>query len=248
MIQVHQFHPRPAFGDAASNHVLSLQALLRAQGYRSDIYCEEQPLHFEGQTRPIAAYSSVSAPENVLLLHYTMIYSQDVLAWLRGLPDRKVLVYHNITPHTYFARINQSYYETARQGREQLRQIREMFDAGWGVSTYNCDDLAQMGWTRLDVLPIVVEPRRYAIRPARGVMRQWAGKANVLFVGRVSPNKCFEDLIVTFAHLKRHVRPDANLLLVGSTAKMGPYLDYLRALIGQLGLADVAFTGHVSSA
>ena len=68
-----------------------------------------------------------------------------------------------------------------------------------------------------------------------------------MFVGRLSPNKRFEDIILTFYHIKKFVRPDARLLLVGSVQKMTPYFEFLQALVSRLGLSDVVFTGHVST-
>jgi glycosyltransferase involved in cell wall biosynthesis len=246
-VQVHQFHPTVSYGDAISNQVLSLQGLLRKMGYRSEIFCEQLPIQFEGRARLVRRYDRHSSPRNVLLLHFSLGYPPNVIAWLRQLPDQKVIVYHNITPHTYFAGTNDVYLEAARAGREQLRQLSGMVDAGWGVSTFNCRELAECGWSKLGVLPIIFDPKRYEIRPHRGVLRQWQDGLNVLFVGRVSPNKCLEDLILTFHYLKGCVRPDARLLLVGSAKGMEPYLEFLQALASKLSLSEVIFPGHVSN-
>ncbi len=244
-MQIHQFHPTVSFGDAVSNQILSLQRLLRRMGYRSEIFCEQPPIQFEGRARPMEQYPA--SPDNLLLLHFSLGYSPYVLSWLERIPDRKVLIYHNITPHTYFAGVNERYREAARIGREQLDHLSELVEAGWGVSAFDARELTERGWSRTGVLPIVFDPERYAVRPDRKMMRQWRGGLNVLFVGRLSPNKRVEDLILTFYYLKRFVRPDARLLLVGSTRGMEPYLAFLRALVERLRLPDVVFTGHVST-
>ena len=246
-MEVHQFHPSVSYGDAIGSQILALQRLLRRIGFRSEVFCYHPPLHFEGRAWQIADYASCSSSENVLLLHYSIGYPADVLAWLEQVPDRKVLVYHNITPHAYFAGVNDTYFEAARAGRQQLRQFSTLTEAGWGVSSYNCRELAECGWDRLGVLPIVFDSRRYGARPDRKVLGRWQGGLNILFVGRVSPNKRLEDLILTFYYLKRFVRPGAKLLLVGSASGMEPYLEFLQALVARLGLSDVSFTGHVSN-
>lgn len=245
MSGVHQFHPTVSYGDAVSNQILSLQRLLRRMGHRSEIFCERLPLHFAGRARPIAQYARYSSPANILLLHFSLRYSAEVMAWLEQIPDRKVVVYHNITPSAYFAGVNDAYLQAAQAGREQLDRLRTLAEAGWGVSKFNCQELAGRGWSRLGVLPIIFDPRRYTARPDRKVLKRWQDGVNVLFVGRVSPNKRFEDLILTFHYLKRLVRPDARLLLVGSAQGMEPYLEFLRALVERLSLSDVVFTGHV---
>ena len=247
-MQVHQFYPIVVYGGAASNQILNLQRLLWRMGHRGEIFCEQLPLQFEGRARHIAQYARYSSPGDVLLLHFSMAYSAEVLSWLEQIPDRKVVVYHNITPHTYFAGIDDLYFEAARAGREQLDHLRTLAEAGWGVSEFNCQELAARGWTRLGVLPIVFDPRRYAVRPDRRILKRWQDGVNVLFVGRLSPNKRFEDLILTFYYLKRFVRPDARLLLVGSAQQnVQPYREFLEALVARLGLSDVVFTGHVST-
>lgn len=247
-MQIHQFHPTVAYGNAIGDQVLSLQRLLRHLGYSSEIFCEQLPLHFQGRTRRIAQYSHYSSPANILLLHFSLGYSPAVLSWLEQVPDRKVVVYHNITPHVYFDGINDVYREAAEVGREQLDRLSVLTEAGWGDSTFNCQELVERGWTRLGVLPIIFDPQRYRVCPERQVLQRWQGGVNILFVGRVSPNKRFEDLILTFYYVKRLVRPEARLLLVGSWRGMEPYLDFLQALIERLGLSDVFFAGHVSTA
>lgn len=168
--------------------------------------------------------------------------------WLQQLPDRKVIVYHNITPYNYFEGISEIYYEQTYSGRKQLEQLHSMTVAGWGDSDFNRRELTQLGWQRTAVLPIVFEPAQYRIKPDRTVLRQLGRDDgfNVLFVGRLVPNKRFEDLILTFYYLKKFIEPQARLLLVGSTVQMERYLAYLQALVERLELTDVVFTGHVS--
>ncbi len=72
-------------------------------------------------------------------------------------------------------------------------------------------------------------------------------RTNVLFVGRLSPNKEQEDLIFAFAKL-RALDPSARLILVGTSVTTNDlYLECLQELCVELGVGDaVEFTGHVS--
>jgi glycosyltransferase involved in cell wall biosynthesis len=247
-MQIHQFSATVSYGDATSNQMHSLQRMLTDLGYESEIFCERFTPHYEGNVQQIANYDRCSAPENVLLLHFGLGYSPQVTAWLARIPDRKVLVYHNITPHRYFGGINYKLTESAQAGRAQLSELSTLVDAGWGDSAFNCQELAMHGWTNPSIMPIIFDPYRYAEPPDQRVKQRWQNGFNVLFVGRVSPNKCFEDLILTFYYLKRFVRSDARLLLVGSGWGLERYLEFLQALVARLGLTDVVFTGHVSNA
>ncbi|MBN1580031.1 MAG: glycosyltransferase family 4 protein [Anaerolineae bacterium] len=247
-MQVHQFHPTVSFGDATSDQINSLRRMLRRMGYRSEIFCERMPVQFRGRVRLIDKYDRYSSPDHVLLVHFSLGYSPKVMDWLAQLPDRKVLVYHNITPHTFFEGVNDSYLQASMAGRKQLAQIARLVDAGWGDSSFNSRELSSNGLVQPEVLPIVFDPRRYAVRPDLKLMKCLQKRFNILFVGRVSPNKRIEDLILTFYYLKRFVRPDARLFLVGSVQGMDPYVEFLNALISRLALPDVVFAGHVSTA
>src|SRR5262249_44182459 len=73
------------------------------------------------------------------------------------------------------------------------------------------------------------------------------GWTNVMFVGRVIPNKKFEDVIRAFHVYRTRHNPRSRLLLVGSYSGFERYLAMLTGLIGRLGTPDVHFLGHVSN-
>ncbi len=245
---VHQFHPVVTFGDAISNHMISLQRILRGWGRRSDIICEHPDPSFEGAARTFQQYRKRVAPGDLLLLHHSMGYSPEVMEWIRRSPGRKVLIYHNITPADYFAGVNSAYREAAWLGRQQLKQIIPLVDQGWGDSEYNCRELVEAGLAACRVLPIVFDPSFYDIQPDLAMLSRLRAAPGpiAIFVGRVVPNKRLEDVILAFQHLKSHLQPKARLYLIGSSHQMQPYLSYLETLVAKLALMDVHLVGHVS--
>jgi hypothetical protein len=70
---------------------------------------------------------------------------------------------------------------------------------------------------------------------------------NILFVGRVIPNKRFETVIRAFHVYRTRHNPRSRLLLVGSYSGFERYFAALQGLIAQLGTPDVHFLGHVSN-
>ena len=68
---------------------------------------------------------------------------------------------------------------------------------------------------------------------------------NVLFVGRIIPNKRIDDLVRSFAVFQKWVRPRSRLLLVGDHRGFERYLDRLQELVRELRLDEVVFTGQV---
>jgi len=246
-MDIHQFNPTLSTGDAISNHVISLQTMLQAMGHQSKIFCEIPPVSAAAHTLSLDEYEVYSAPENILLLHFSLHYSDWVMDRLTRLPGKKILIFHNITPPHYFLGVNNMYFEAASRGYAQLTVLSVLTDAGWGDSDFNTRILQQHGWQKTGILPIAFDERSYAVTPAPKIKNRYASGTKVLFVGRVSPNKRFEDLLVAFHYLKK-LRPDAQLLLVGSTQKMTRYVDFLQTLIDRLNLKDVHFLGHVSLA
>ena len=68
-----------------------------------------------------------------------------------------------------------------------------------------------------------------------------------MFVGRVIPNKKFEDVIRAFHVYRTRHNPRSRLLLVGSYSGFERYLAMLQSLVARLGTPDVHFLGHVSN-
>jgi glycosyltransferase involved in cell wall biosynthesis len=67
----------------------------------------------------------------------------------------------------------------------------------------------------------------------------------ILFVGRVVPNKCQEDLVKLLYHLRLH-QSNAHLVLVGDLREQG-YVRWLEHFIHRYGMAGaVTLAGHVS--
>jgi glycosyltransferase involved in cell wall biosynthesis len=64
-------------------------------------------------------------------------------------------------------------------------------------------------------------------------------------VGRVIPNKRFEDVIRSFAVYQRWRNPRSRLLLVGDTRGFERSLHRLRELVRELRVEEVVFTGQV---
>ena len=70
---------------------------------------------------------------------------------------------------------------------------------------------------------------------------------NILFVGRVIPNKRIEDLVRFFHVYRTRYNLRARLLIVGSYGGFDAYLSMLRRLVSTLRTPDVHFIGQVSN-
>jgi glycosyltransferase involved in cell wall biosynthesis len=84
-------------------------------------------------------------------------------------------------------------------------------------------------------------------QPGDAVVRKIydSGKWTILFVGRVIPNKKFEDVIKVFNFYKKYFNPNSQLILAGDYRGMERYYAALQRLVDELDLNDVHLTGHV---
>ncbi|HEY7412163.1 MAG TPA: glycosyltransferase family 4 protein, partial [Vicinamibacteria bacterium] len=152
----------------------------------------------------------------------------------------------NITPGEWFLGFHPHLAGLCHHGRRELSAFAARTLLGLGDSEYNRRELEAAGYARTAVLPIVLDLERYRRPPSPLVARLYGdGTVNVLFVGRMIPNKRIEDLVRTFAVFQRAVEPRSRLLLVGDYRGHERYYDRLQEMVHALGVRDVVFAGHV---
>jgi glycosyltransferase involved in cell wall biosynthesis len=244
---VHQVLATLGYGDAIGNEVLGIQRVLLAAGYESEIFVETADSRLESLTADYRDLPDASHPDNILLHHFSLGSKASRIAY--ALPDRMALVYHNITPPEYFIDVHPPLVELCYLGRRELGLYAQRCDLGLGDSEYNRQELEALGFPRTDVLPVV--PDFSHLSGAADFMQAGSfddGWVNVMFVGRIIPNKKIEDVIRFFHAYKTYFNPRARLLLVGAHAGFERYLSMLLSMIATLGVRDVHFLGHVSNA
>ena len=243
---VHQVLATLGYGDAIGHEVLGIQRVLRGAGYDSDIFVETADPRLEDLTRDFRELASVSHPDNILVHHFSIGSKASRVAY--ALPDRMVLVYHNITPPEYFVDVHRLLVRLCYHGRRELAAYTLRCDLALGDSEVNRKELDELGFPATGVLPVVPGFTHLDGPPndlvARGFDDEWT---NVLFVGRIIPNKRIENLIRCFAAYKTRYNPRSRLLIVGSYGGFERYLAMLQQLVARLDVRDVHFTGHVSN-
>ena len=241
---VHQLMAALSYGDAVSDDALAIQAYLRAAGFESDIFAEHAHPRMASRCRRLWEYGAVSSAETVCLFHFAI--GSGAGRFIFQAPDRLVTRYHNITPPELLAAFLPHLARQCHQGRLELQAFAARTELGLGVSEFNRRELEAAGYRRTGVVPVTVDPDAFAAGPASAVVRSVFadGRTNVLFVGRIIPNKKIEDLIRVFAFYQRTFDPGSRLLLVGDHWGYEPYLLFLQAMARELGAQEVLFTGQ----
>ncbi len=244
-MRIVQILPVLAFGDAVGNDTRALKEALLEAGYDTEIYAavidERLP---QGTAKP---YDMLEKLEEDDIVIYHLSTGHKLNYELEKLGGKKVILYHNITPERYFEKYNKDAYSSCGQGIKAAKRLAKVADYAIADSEYNRQDLLSYGFQcDIDVLPILIPFEDYAKRPSARVMKLYDDDyVNILFTGRVVPNKKQEDVIEAFYYYKRFIQPKSRLILVGSFAGIDKYHDQLEAYVNKLGLEDVIFTGQI---
>ncbi len=241
---VHQLLAALSYGDAISNESLAIRSRLRAEGFCSDIFAEQVHPRMSHLARPLWQYQRVSSSETICLFHFSIGSAAGPLIF--HAPDRLVSIYHNITPASWFLGFHSHLAGLCYHGRRELEAFAARTDLGLGDSEFNRRELEAAGYRNTGVLPIVMDLDRHRRRPSRAIRRLYGdGRANILFVGRIIPNKKIDDLIRVFAVYQRYIDGRARLLLVGDHRGHERYLARLQEMVSELRVDGVVFTGQV---
>lgn len=158
--------------------------------------------------------------------------------------------YHNITPSHFFRGYSREAEERTETGLIQIRRLTDQFLSCIADSDYNRQDLRKMRYEcPIEVCPIMIPFEDYNRNPDKEVMDRYQDDewTNLLFVGRIAPNKKQEDVIRAFWYYHRNYNPKSRLFLVGNDAGMERYRNQLDNYIQALELTDaVIFPGHIS--
>jgi glycosyltransferase involved in cell wall biosynthesis len=188
-----------------------------------------------------------AGPDDILLLHYSAYAPR--LRPLLALPNRKLLVSHNITPARYLWPYEPVVAVYCSVGREQLPDFVRSVDVAAGVSEYNVAELAAAGARTTAVVPIVFEPPTAVSGngSSAAAARAATEPPTILFVGRLTPHKRHDLLLRAFALYRRHRAPDARLRLVGEPLSPA-YAGAVRELADQLAPGAVTIEGGITPA
>ena len=245
-MRIIQLMPTLSFGDAVSNDARALEQILREAGHETGIYAENiDPRLPKDACRRADRMPRLSGKD---LLIYHGAIGTELNFRLPELGGKQMMVYHNITPPRFFRGYSPIAEELTRKGYEGMRFLADKMRYCVADSDYNRQELKRMGYQcPIDVVPILIPFEDYSKKPDEQVIRKYRdGRTNLLFVGRIAPNKRQEDVIRAFAVYRKRYNPQARLFLVGSASGMENYEARLKAYCKTLGVADaVIFPGHI---
>jgi L-malate glycosyltransferase len=242
---VNQWVPAAHRGDAIGDSARRVRDLLRGSGHISELYALTIDDDLRGEVLP---FTDPGATRGEVTIFHFALPSAMTEAFAR-LDGRRILQYHNITPAHFFAGYAPGLFRLAALGRRELQSLAGRVDLALGDSEFNRQELEALGFTRTGVLPIAVNTERITAAPPRPALEKILGDGlmNILFVGRIVPNKKIEDHIRLAEVYKRYVDSFYRFIFVGRYDGVPAYYAQVRALIAELKMLPDRFwfTGPV---
>ena len=242
---VNQWVPAAHKGDAIGDSARTVRDMLRAAGHEADVFALTIDEALQGDVRPFA--DPAARGGHLTIFHFALPSPMtEAFASLRG---TRVLQYHNITPAAFFAPYDPALFRLAALGRSELKTLVGRVDLALGDSEFNRSELEEMGFAPTGVLPIAVNTERLTGAARRPALEQILsdGLINILFVGRIVPNKKIEDHIRLGEIYKRYTDNYYRFIFVGRYDGVPRYYAQVRALVSEFQMLPdrVWFTGPV---
>lgn len=242
---VNQWVPAAHKGDAIGDSARRVRDLLRGMGHDSDVFALTIDDDLRHDVRPFG--DPAARGGDLTIFHYAL--PSPMTNAFASLRSGRVLQYHNVTPAFYFAPYDPSLFRLASLGRKELATLVGHVDLALGDSEYNRQELESLGFERTGVFPIAVDTARITQpvrRPALEAILD-DGLVNILFVGRIAPNKKIEDHIRLAEMYKRYVDAYYRFIFVGRFDVVPRYYSMVRALMTEYRLLNdrFVFTGPV---
>ena len=196
MPAIHQLLAGFANGDAISNEARTLSGIFTRWGMPGHLFCEQKRIlpQLRNESLDLSALSDRIKPSDIAILHLSI--GSPANRRFAELPCRKVILYHNITPSSYFEAVNPPMARQLALGRQQAADLAGVADCVLADSAFNARELESIGYRDVAILPLVLDFKSLQTAPDRATLRRFRdGRRNILFVGRMVPNKCIEDVL-----------------------------------------------------
>jgi len=244
MKSIHQFVDTLIPGDAISNEALQIRDYLRDLGYHSDIYTCASLIE-KGFVKKYQ--HSLKADDGVIFHHST---NSPLVKYMSEIPNKKVLIYHNITPAAFFKEYNYPLFKHFKEGERQNNMLSQgNFKALIGDSQYNISLMNTI--VKAPIQEVI--PPFLSLQFDKNASRSLHTKTKIehdftlIFVGRFAPNKRQDDILHVFEYYQKYLNPRARLFLLGMYAYVDPYFSQIKKYMDERDIRNVTIKAHLTS-
>lgn len=243
---VEHFLPAFHYGDAIGNSTLTFHRYLLKQGIESRIIAMTIDECLKDVAGYFRDYKSNPTPGSIKILHFAI--PSELTDFFLEIAGKKVMIYHNITPPNFFIDFSDDLVRFTLEGRRHLERLSQCFHLSIADSSYNAGELQELNYQNIHVFPITIDLSDYNA-PYSSPYYQLMDdeRKNIIFVGRITPNKKIEDLVKIVFFYKKYLSPSIRLIVAGNTRTLPRYFHSVRDLANRFLLTseDIVFTGHI---
>jgi len=243
-MRIVQMLPTVAYGDAVGNDTLALYNALVENGFKTAIYAENIDSRLKNRDIfYINDYKDDS--ENIILYHLSTGTSLNYK--IKEYKAKIIVIYHNITPPKFFEKYSSDATKLCEEGVKGLKALSSVPIACFADSKHNANELVSSGYKcPIEVLPILMPFDDYKKQYSQNIYDKYNDDyVNILFTGRIAPNKKQEDIIAAFDYYHKVINSKSRLFLVGNYNESDLYYSKLKQYVEELSIDEVYFSGHI---
>lgn len=252
-MRIVQTHQTVVNHDAIGNDIEIMQRIL-SKKHDCKVYAQNALHKMVDYIDEREFYNLIEDPDVLIIYHHSS-YWREGETILRKAKGKIIIRYHNITPPEYFVSFSNDYYTQCKLGREQTaRFIVDFPKAIWLVdSCYNALDVTGVSKECIAVLPPFHKIEEWAEKlPDEKLLSELLNSTviNLLFVGRIAPNKGHLFLLNILNEYKANYGNSIKLRIIGKFDNgLVKYNDLINKRITEYGLCDnVEFVGEINDA
>lgn len=223
--------------DGVGNDAMGLAEVFISLGYKSHFITrlERKGKPLESQFHLVNSFQYPTTSKDIHILHYGGAgYPYSLF---QNLPGKKILRFHNITPAYFYKDSTTPEIFLAMEKFESLSYLEIaslsiICDSIWCDSEFNFQTVSEYQFRNPYVIPIC---KTYHVKSS---IESEIRDHSLVFVGRYSPQKKWEDLIDLFSYWIKEF-PDAHCFCIGSViGAFDGYFDKLTEVVRNLKLEE----------
>ena len=247
-LRIHQVIVSASDGDAITQMALRIQEEISLVA-SSNIYAYwNHTESLRDRFLPLSELPDDNAMD--ILVYHSSIGHSEVHSKLMNRRDKMVLMYHNITPASFYEDTNPEFAKQLELGRKELEMLRTRVQLVIADSQFNAEDIKQYGYKNVAVIPAGFSPFRLnnelVDAPLVKTLRSQFQDGFVLVVGQVLPHKRVEQTIEAVHILNSTYQRGIGLVICGAL-RQHVYARSLMEHMKSLPFAGVKMTGPVSN-
>lgn len=237
--------------DAIGNDIEELYQLLKEK-YDCYCYAENKLNNSLKYVDKKKAREIILNSDNIVIYHHSANWENGE-SLIQDCKAKLIFRYHNITPSDFFAPYCEKYKNSCELGRKQTERLIEKYpEAFWlSDSIYNSGDLKEVPTEKIEICAPFHKIEEWTRkRPDENILKSLIhnNKINILFVGRVAPNKGHFMLLEILHTYIKNFGNDIKLYVIGKfDDALEEYNKLIRQKIANYHMVDqIEFIGEIN--